>query len=391
MAPLCAFTAISKERGLCSHQLPPSIRPSPNSSLSVCLQTFLRRFPDAKSPCQARKNLFLDLLYTDHIGLELFKRQLGPHRFARFNCLLRVIDPYGTEPSFNFGRTCPACGYNLSPKQYLTLTPTDITPDNSFLGLVLMPLSPPALLAPTQPPKRPLALLHLTRDSLPPSEQLLASLKRHFTVISASLDRELLPETSAVLPSANLGLSWPAYMALLQEASLFVGLGSPVDSGMALVALSAGCSLLNPQRRAPVPLYRIHLSWPSGREVRAQHNYLLRHLKAPYVLSYMIRDNPEALLAEVAARSVRGPRLRPLVPPEFSAAAFLQRLDLFMQRQDICEGGASLGASGSPVGRAQWPPMSAVLFYLGVLGDSCEETCRRRGEQGEKEFHTFYF
>ncbi|TKC35965.1 hypothetical protein EI555_001115 [Monodon monoceros] len=94
-----------------------------------------------RSGCPTVGDRIVELIYIDIVGLAQFKKTLGPS-WVHYQCMLRVLDSFGTEPEFNHanyaqlkGHKTPWGKWNLNPQQFYTMFPH--TPDNSFLGFVV--------------------------------------------------------------------------------------------------------------------------------------------------------------------------------------------------------------------------------------------------------------
>lgn len=78
--------------------------------------------------------------------------------------------------------------------------------------------------------------------------------------------------------------------------------------------------------------------------------------------------NVQRTLRETQAQVVS-----PLVPREFSALGYLERLDAYLMHQDFCSTASTSGAAPS------WPPMSSLTVVVSEVRESCVEACFRRG------------
>uniref|UniRef100_UPI00398F5416 alpha-1,6-mannosylglycoprotein 6-beta-N-acetylglucosaminyltransferase A-like isoform X2 n=1 Tax=Pristiophorus japonicus TaxID=55135 RepID=UPI00398F5416 len=105
------------------------------------LKWYLSNLTGNKDGCPIRGPKLLDLIYIDIVGLKQLRTVLGAS-FTHYQCLLRVLDSFGTEPEFNHAEYAkkknhgsPWGKLNLIPKQFYNMFPH--TPDNSFLGFVV--------------------------------------------------------------------------------------------------------------------------------------------------------------------------------------------------------------------------------------------------------------
>ncbi|KAJ3584561.1 hypothetical protein NHX12_015056, partial [Muraenolepis orangiensis] len=101
------------------------------------LKEIMRRVMGNKSSCPTQGDKVVELIYIDIVGLTQFKKTLGPS-WVHYQCMLRVLDSFGTEPEFNHAHYAQAKGHktpwgkwNLNPQQFNTMF------HNSFLGFVV--------------------------------------------------------------------------------------------------------------------------------------------------------------------------------------------------------------------------------------------------------------
>ncbi|OCT60972.1 hypothetical protein XELAEV_18046998mg [Xenopus laevis] len=105
------------------------------------LKEIMKKVVGNRSGCPTQGDKVVALIYIDIVGLSQFKKTLGPS-WVHYQCMLRVLDSFGTEPEFNHahyaqskGHKTPWGKWNLNPQQFYTMFPH--TPDNSFLGFVV--------------------------------------------------------------------------------------------------------------------------------------------------------------------------------------------------------------------------------------------------------------
>ncbi|KFQ38038.1 Alpha-1,6-mannosylglycoprotein 6-beta-N-acetylglucosaminyltransferase A, partial [Mesitornis unicolor] len=105
------------------------------------LKEIMKKVVGNRSGCPTQGDKVVELIYIDIVGLTQFKKTLGPS-WVHYQCMLRVLDSFGTEPEFNHahyaqskGHKTPWGKWNLNPQQFYTMFPH--TPDNSFLGFVV--------------------------------------------------------------------------------------------------------------------------------------------------------------------------------------------------------------------------------------------------------------
>ncbi|KAJ4923982.1 hypothetical protein JOQ06_000224, partial [Pogonophryne albipinna] len=91
------------------------------------LKEIMRKVMGNKSSCPTQGDKVVELIYIDIVGLTQFKKTLGPS-WVHYQCMLRVLDSFGTEPEFNHAHYAQAKGHktpwgkwNLNPQQFNTM------------------------------------------------------------------------------------------------------------------------------------------------------------------------------------------------------------------------------------------------------------------------------
>ena len=63
--------------------------------------------------------------------------------------------------------------------------------------------------------------------------------------------------------------------------------------------------------------------------------------------------------------------VNPLVPREFTAVGYLERLDAYLKHQDYC----------GPSSQSLWPPQSGLRVVSSAPGESCVQACFHKGRE----------
>eukprot|EP00064_Thunnus_orientalis_P011349 superscaffoldBa00001632_g11379 len=171
-------------------------------------------------------------------------------------CMLRVLDSFGTEPEFNHahyaqskGHKTPWGKWNLNPQQFNTMFPH--TPDNSFLGFVVeQHLNASDIKHIDDIKRQNQSLVYGKVDNFWKDK------KKYLDIIHSYMEvHGTVHGTSTVhLPSyvKNHGiLSGRDLQFLLRETKLFVGLSFPYEGPAPLEAIANGCAFLNPKFNPP--------------------------------------------------------------------------------------------------------------------------------------------
>ncbi|KAF3857124.1 hypothetical protein F7725_008983 [Dissostichus mawsoni] len=296
------------------------------------LKEIMRKVMGNKSSCPTQGDKVVELIYIDIVGLTQFKKTLGPS-WVHYQCMLRVLDSFGTEPEFNHAHYAQAKGHktpwgkwNLNPQQFNTMFPH--TPDNSFLGFVVEQ--------------------HLNASDIRHIDEV--KRQNHYMEVHGTVHG-----TSTVhLPSyvKNHGiLSGRDLQFLLRESKLFVGLSFPYEGPAPLEAIANGCAFLNP-KFTPAKSSKntdFFKGKPTLRELTSQHPYAEVYVGQPHVWTVDIENPVE---------------IEPYLPYEFTCEGMLQRVNAFIQNQDFCHG------------QVMWPPLSALQVKLAEPGRSCKQVCQ---------------
>ncbi|KAM4602170.1 alpha-1,6-mannosylglycoprotein 6-beta-N-acetylglucosaminyltransferase A [Polymixia lowei] len=331
------------------------------------LKEIMRRVMGNKSSCPTQGDKVVELIYIDIVGLTQFKKTLGPS-WVHYQCMLRVLDSFGTEPEFNHahyaqskGHKTPWGKWNLNPQQFNTMFPH--TPDNSFLGFVVeQHLNASDIKHIDDIKRQNQSLVYGKVDNFWKDKKKYLDIIHSYTEVHGTVHG-----TSTVhLPSyvKNHGiLSGRDLQFLLRETKLFVGLSFPYEGPAPLEAIANGCAFLNPKFNPPKSSKNTDFfkGKPTLRELTSQHPYAEVYIGQPHVWTVDI-ENPAEV--ERALRSILSQKIEPYLPYEFTCEGMLQRVNAFIENQDFCHG------------QVMWPPLSALQVKLAEPGRSCKQVCQ---------------
>uniref|UniRef100_A0A3P9LBH0 alpha-1,6-mannosyl-glycoprotein 6-beta-N-acetylglucosaminyltransferase n=1 Tax=Oryzias latipes TaxID=8090 RepID=A0A3P9LBH0_ORYLA len=333
------------------------------------LKEIMRKVMGNKSSCPTQGDRVVELIYIDIVGLTQFKKTLGPS-WVHYQCMLRVLDSFGTEPEFNHahyaqskGHKTPWGKWNLNPQQFNTMFPH--TPDNSFIGFVVeQHLNASDIRHIDDIKRQNQSLVYGKVDNFWKDK------KKYLDIIHSYMEvHGTVHGTSNVhLPSyvKNHGiLSGRDLQFLLRETKLFVGLSFPYEGPAPLEAIANGCAFLNPKFNPPKSSKNTDFfkGKPTLRELTSQHPYAEVYIGQPHVWTVDI-DNPAEV--ERALRSILSQKIEPYLPYEFTCEGMLQRVNAFIEKQDFCHG------------QVMWPPLSALQVKLAEPGQSCKQVCQEQ-------------
>ncbi|XP_032902328.1 coiled-coil domain-containing protein 126 [Amblyraja radiata] len=332
------------------------------------LKRYLSIVTGNKDGCPIRGDKLLDLIYIDIVGLKQLKSVLGSS-FTHYSCLLRVLDSFGTEPEFNHAEYSklknhgsPWGKLNLIPKQFCNMFPH--TPDNSFLGFVVEEYfneNHAALLNNISRTNKALVygkLADYWKDKIP----FLDIVGKYAEIHGTFHEKHNVPLPNyiinhGILSSHNLQL-------LLREIKVFVGLGFPYEGPAPLEAIANGCIFLNlrfqpPKSRKNTLFFQ---GKPTFRELSSQHPYAEMYIGKPHVWTVNIENSSEV---EEALRQMMKQEVKPHLPYEFTCEGMLERLNVFIEKQDFC------------LQREIWPPINALIVKMAKPSQSCVEVCQK--------------
>ncbi|XP_056245621.1 alpha-1,6-mannosylglycoprotein 6-beta-N-acetylglucosaminyltransferase A-like [Seriola aureovittata] len=316
------------------------------------------------SGCPPHSKVEVNLIYTDIIGLKQFQNVLKTS-WIKYKCMIRVLDTFGTEPDFNHAVWAqkhnlrgPFGGLNLIPAQFYTMFPH--TPDNTFLGFVV----PHQLNAKEseQTKRQNQALVYGKRAEFWEGKE------SYLDIIHKYLDVHGTVDVSSRIPNyvKNHGIiRGTEVQALLRQSKVFVGLSFPYEGPAPLEAIANGCAFLNPRLFPPQSSLNSQFfkGKPNIREVTSQHPYA-EAIGEPYVWTIDMYNKTEV---EKALTAILNQSIEPYLPYEFTCEGMLQRVNVLIEKQDLCSSTAS------------WPPLSALQVVQAEAGTSCKQACQKMG------------
>ncbi|XP_070587456.1 alpha-1,6-mannosylglycoprotein 6-beta-N-acetylglucosaminyltransferase A [Erythrolamprus reginae] len=331
------------------------------------LKEIMKKVVGNRSGCPTQGDKVVELIYIDIVGLTQFKKTLGPS-WVHYQCMLRVLDSFGTEPEFNHahyaqskGHKTPWGKWNLNPQQFYTMFPH--TPDNSFLGFVVEQYLNSSDIKHFNVIKRQdQSLVYGKVDNFWKDKKSYLDVIHTYTEVHGTVHG-----TSAVhMPSyvKNHGiLSGRDLQFLLRGTKLFVGLGFPYEGPAPLEAIANGCAFLNPKFNPPKSSKNTDFfkGKPTLRELTSQHPYAEVYIGKPHVWTVNINDLSEV---EQAVKAILNQKIEPYLPLEFTCEGMLQRMNVFIEKQDFCHG------------QVMWPPLSALQVKIADTGKSCKQVCQ---------------
>ncbi|XP_061464929.1 alpha-1,6-mannosylglycoprotein 6-beta-N-acetylglucosaminyltransferase A isoform X2 [Rhineura floridana] len=331
------------------------------------LKEIMKKVVGNRSGCPTQGDKVVELIYIDIVGLTQFKKTLGPS-WVHYQCMLRVLDSFGTEPEFNHahyaqskGHKTPWGKWNLNPQQFYTMFPH--TPDNSFLGFVVEQYLNSSDIKHFNVVKRQnQSLVYGKVDNFWKDKKSYLDVIHTYTEVHGTVHG-----TSTVyMPSyvKNHGiLSGRDLQFLLRGTKLFVGLGFPYEGPAPLEAIANGCAFLNPKFNPPKSSKNTDFfkGKPTLRELTSQHPYAEVYIGRPHVWTVNINDLSEV---EKAVKAILNQKTEPYLPFEFTCEGMLQRMNVFIEKQDFCHG------------QVMWPPLSALQVKIAGSGKSCKQVCQ---------------
>ncbi|XP_048407295.1 alpha-1,6-mannosylglycoprotein 6-beta-N-acetylglucosaminyltransferase A-like [Stegostoma tigrinum] len=331
------------------------------------LKGYLSILTGNKDGCPIRGPKLLDLIYIDIVGLKQLQTVLGGS-FTHYRCLLRVLDSFGTEPEFNHAEYAkkknhgsPWGKLNLIPKQFYNMFPH--TPDNSFLGFVVEQRFDSNNITLNKIPRTNKALIYGKLAGYWKDKSSFLDIVKNYAEIHGTFHNEnhlLLPDfiiNHGILSGHDLHL-------LLRETKIFVGLGFPYEGPAPLEAIANGCIFLNPKFNPPKSRKNTNFfqGKPTFRELSSQHPYAEVYIGKPHVWTVDI-DNPSEV--KETMRQIMEQKVDPYLPYEFTSEGMLERLNVFIEKQDFCRQ------------REKWPPLTALRVKMAKPSQSCVEACQR--------------
>uniref|UniRef100_A0A8C4TEW0 alpha-1,6-mannosyl-glycoprotein 6-beta-N-acetylglucosaminyltransferase n=1 Tax=Erpetoichthys calabaricus TaxID=27687 RepID=A0A8C4TEW0_ERPCA len=367
------------------------------------LQGFLG-VPPGRGSCPLTGPLPFDLIYTDYLGLQQMKQNMGLS-LKKHRCRIRVIDTFGTEPAYNHEEYATLHGFrtnwgywNLNPKQYMTMFPH--TPDNSFMGFVTEELNETEKEETERGKQHRMAVAYGKEVSMwKGKEKFLEILHRHMEIHSTVYYEQQRPQeipafikNHGILPQLQL-------QQLLRKAKLFVGMGFPYEGPAPLEAIANGCIFLQPGFNPPHSSlnHAFFKGKPTSREISSQHPYAERYIGRPHVITVDYNNLEEF---ESAVLEIIKVKVKPYLPYEYTCEGMLERLYAYIHYQDFCTpdvpvapqnasevprrylvrlpNSMAFGWPANMSGPLMWPPLSAMQLWVSEEGQSCTEQCQYR-------------
>uniref|UniRef100_A0A8D0CBG4 alpha-1,6-mannosyl-glycoprotein 6-beta-N-acetylglucosaminyltransferase n=1 Tax=Salvator merianae TaxID=96440 RepID=A0A8D0CBG4_SALMN len=331
------------------------------------LKEIMKKVVGNRSGCPTQGDKVVELIYIDIVGLTQFKKTLGPS-WVHYQCMLRVLDSFGTEPEFNHahyaqskGHKTPWGKWNLNPQQFYTMFPH--TPDNSFLGFVVEQYLNSSDIKHFNVIKRPnQSLVYGKVDNFWKDKKSYLDVIHTYTEVHGTVHGTSTVHMPSYVKNHGI-LSGRDLQFLLRGTKLFVGLGFPYEGPAPLEAIANGCAFLNPKFNPPKSSKNTDFfkGKPTLRELTSQHPYAEVYIGRPHVWTVNINDLSEV---EKAVKAILNQKIDPYLPFEFTCEGMLQRMNVFIEKQDFCHG------------QVMWPPLSALQVKIAVSGKSCKQVCQ---------------
>ncbi|XP_069791302.1 alpha-1,6-mannosylglycoprotein 6-beta-N-acetylglucosaminyltransferase A isoform X2 [Narcine bancroftii] len=282
------------------------------------LKEIMKKVMGNRSGCPTRGDKIVELIYIDIVGLTQFKKTLGPS-WVHYQCMLRVLDSFGTEPEFNSaqyaqskGHKTPWGKWNLNPQQFYTMFPH--TPDNSFLGFVV---------------------------------------EQHLNASDISHPDDIKRQNQSLV-YGKVDHFWKDRRSFLDIIHMYTEVHGTVH----------GTSTVH------IPHYVKNHGILSGRDLQlllretkltSQHPYAEVYIGKPHVWTVNIDDPVEV---ENAVKAILNQKIEPYLPYEFNCEGMLQRVSAFIENQDFCHG------------QVMWPPLNALQVKIAPPKQSCKQICQ---------------
>ncbi|KAM5153309.1 alpha-1,6-mannosylglycoprotein 6-beta-N-acetylglucosaminyltransferase A [Mantella aurantiaca] len=331
------------------------------------LKEIMKKVVGNRSGCPTQGDKVVELIYIDIVGLAQFKKTLGPS-WVHYQCMLRVLDSFGTEPEFNHahyaqskGHKTPWGKWNLNPQQFYTMFPH--TPDNSFLGFVVeQHLNASDIRHMNDIKRQNQSLVYGKVDNFWKDKNTYLDIIHTYMEIHGTVHEKGTVHMPNYVKNHGI-LSGRELQFLLRETKLFVGLGFPYEGPAPLEAIANGCAFLNPKFDPPKSSRNTDFfkGKPTLRELTSQHPYAEVYIGKPHVWTVNI-NNPEEV--EKAVKAILNQKNEPYLPYEFTCEGMLQRVNAFIEKQDFCHG------------QVMWPALSALQVKLAETGKSCKQVCQ---------------
>lgn len=336
------------------------------------LSSIVSQLPAANSPCQSRRELPVDIIYIDIVGLKQFKKYVK-NGYGKFSCLLRILDSFGTEPAFNLRsfakqrkKLTSWGGQDLQPQQFFTMFPH--SPDNSFMGFVVERYLNETNAKDIE--RGNTAVVYGKNDYMwQGCQEYLNIVNRSGILIHGTVYNENDSQKLEHIPGyvINHGiLNGEDLHTLLRKSKIFLGLGFPYEGPAPLEAIANGAVFINPKfdkphNRLTVPFFK---GKPTDRELTSQHPYAEQFIGEPYVYTININDSEE--VRTTIQKILDSDHFQGYLPYEFTEEGFMQRVNAYIEHQNFCQFQKQL---------SKWPPESSVQILFGEAGKTCKDVC----------------
>jgi len=341
-----------------------------NITIAVNISDLKILFPSENSECASKlssKYKEFDLIFTDLNG-NLFLHHHLLANFGRIRCKLRILDSFGTEAEFNYGRYNEKIpggrsfwgNTDLLLPQFFTYFPH--SPDNTFLGFIAGRVEQNKVYK-----KKDIAVIYGKLDYyLPANTAYLEVIADHFEIHATMLERR-----SRAMPSfiINHGVMRESELkALLRKAKLFIGLGFPFEGPGPLDAIANGAVYLNPlYKHAKNKFNDVFFKFkPTLRKLTSQNPYMEDFIGKPFTYTVDVENISQVVSAVKEIKAMK--HFKPFLPREFTSTGMLEKLHALIHHQDFCDPNAP-----------RWPPLRNLEAFLAPLGVSCKATCRSKG------------
>ncbi|XP_018600038.1 alpha-1,6-mannosylglycoprotein 6-beta-N-acetylglucosaminyltransferase A-like isoform X2 [Scleropages formosus] len=271
------------------------------------LKEIMRKVMGNKSSCPTQGDKVVELIYIDIVGLTQFKKTLGP-AWVHYQCMLRVLDSFGTEPEFNHaqyaqskGHKTPWGKWNLNPQQFNTMFPH--TPDNTFLGFVVeQHLNASDVHHIDEIKRQNQSLVYGKVDNFWKDKRMYLDIIHSYMEVHGTVHGTSTVHLPPYVKNHGI-LSGRDLQFLLRETKLFVGLSFPYEGPAPLEAIANGCAFLNPRFSPPKSSKNTDFfkGKPTLRELTSQHPYAEVYIGKPHVWTVDI-ENPVEV--ESAVKSI---------------------------------------------------------------------------------------
>lgn len=345
----------------------------------------------SRGPCQyvngSRQQL--DIIFTDIMGLNILRQH---HRQFLMNnrCRIRLLDSFGTHAEFTtksyflqnkrklsgpISQRNPWGGHGLDLRQHWTFYPH--SDDNTFLGFVVDTAD---MVEKKEKSSVPSALIYGKEKYMwENAEKSIGILKKYVKIHAtvADLSQENLGNGSIFQGVQNHGFLNPNEISnLLDEMTIFFGLGFPLEGPAPLEAMAHGAVFINAKFEEPKSRknYKFLAEKPTLRQWTSQNPYM-EEIGEPHVITVDINNGTEL---ENAIKRAIGLKPKPFVPFEFSPSGMLLRVAVIMEKQQICD--------KIPLSK-RWPPVDQMkIFKTSNSNESCEMKCHSMDLKCEPSF-----